>query len=326
MAHRPLSRGGVIAISVSSAVAFVAIVITVFSVLLTGGRSDPFSGQKLYVWPDSTAAKAVSSASSDEERSAFQSLASTPAAIWITPEQHGVSTVQSFVSDITTAAAVDDALPVLVVYGIPNRDCGGGVSGGQSAGGTSVADYPTWVGAIAAGIGDKPAVVILEPDSLSLISNCDNQQERVTEIGQAIDALQGKNTTIYLDGGHSSWHTPQDQANYLNAAGVSRVRGFASNVSNFNTTADELAYDEQVSALTGGAAFVIDTSRNGNGSNGEWCNPAGRHIGSAPTATSDMPHHDANLWVKTPGESDGECNGGPAAGQWWPEQAVGLTR
>ena len=35
---------------------------------------------------------------------------------------------------------------------------------------------------------------------------------------------------------------------------------------------------------------------------------------------------DAYLWVKTPGESDGTCNGGPRAGQWWPEYALGLSR
>ena len=33
-----------------------------------------------------------------------------------------------------------------------------------------------------------------------------------------------------------------------------------------------------------------------------------------------------NLWIKTPGESDGECHGGPAAGAWWPTYALGLAR
>jgi endoglucanase len=34
---------------------------------------------------------------------------------------------------------------------------------------------------------------------------------------------------------------------------------------------------------------------------------------------------DALLWVKLPGESDGACNGGPAAGQWWQEIALELA-
>jgi endoglucanase len=33
-----------------------------------------------------------------------------------------------------------------------------------------------------------------------------------------------------------------------------------------------------------------------------------------------------NLWIKPPGESDGPCNGGPAAGAWWPDAAIELTR
>jgi endoglucanase len=31
------------------------------------------------------------------------------------------------------------------------------------------------------------------------------------------------------------------------------------------------------------------------------------------------------LWVKEPGESDGTCNNGPAAGEWWNERALELA-
>jgi cellulase/cellobiase CelA1 len=31
-----------------------------------------------------------------------------------------------------------------------------------------------------------------------------------------------------------------------------------------------------------------------------------------------------NLWIKTPGESDGECRGGAPAGRWFPERAADL--
>ena len=72
--------------------------------------------------------------------------------------------------------------------------------------------------------------------------------------------------------------------------------------------------------------FVIDTSRNGNGSNGEWCNPRGRAIGSRPTTATGNNLVDAYLWIKVPGESDGYCNGGPSAGTFWPEYALELVR
>ena len=107
-------------------------------------------------------------------------------------------------------------------------------------------------------------------------------------------------------------------------AGVAQARGFATNVSNYNATDLEQAYAAQISSLTGGAHFVIDTSRNGNGSDGQWCNPPGRALGAEPSVSPSGSAQDANLWVKPPGESDGTCNGGPPAGQWWRDYALGL--
>ncbi|MFG2333395.1 glycoside hydrolase family 6 protein [Streptomyces sp. NPDC048604] len=95
--------------------------------------------------------------------------------------------------------------------------------------------------------------------------------------------------------------------------------------------------------------FVTDSSRNGRGpwtppagayaDPQDWCNPPGRGAGARPTADTGDPLHDARLWIKTPGESDGRCLRGtagpedperrtvdPAAGEWFPEQAVELVR
>jgi endoglucanase len=71
---------------------------------------------------------------------------------------------------------------------------------------------------------------------------------------------------------------------------------------------------------------VIDTSRNGNGPGDDWCNPGGRAAGQRPTTDTGDPLVDAFLWIKRAGESDGPCNGGPAAGTFWPQYAVGLMR
>ncbi|MGE0796347.1 MAG: glycoside hydrolase family 6 protein, partial [Acidimicrobiia bacterium] len=78
-----------------------------------------------------------------------------------------------------------------------------------------------------------------------------------------------------------------------------------------------------------GAHFVVDTSRNGAGptDDRQWCNPPGRALGSVPeVAPGVSPLVDAFLWVKTPGRSDGTCNGGPKAGDWWPEYLADLAR
>jgi endoglucanase len=128
--------------------------------------------------------------------------------------------------------------------------------------------------------------------------------------------------------------------------------------------------------------FVIDTSRNGQGANtmqafasapynqpasvistlfqGNWCNPTGAGLGLRPTANTGAALVDAYLWIKTPGQSDGQCDaaGGvrawdytaytrpgwpttaadqalfdplwgtvdPAAGTWFPQQALQLVQ
>ncbi len=90
--------------------------------------------------------------------------------------------------------------------------------------------------------------------------------------------------------------------------------------------------------------FVIDTSRNGVGpwqyppdvypEPEDWCNPPDRGLGVRPTTDTGSDLVDAFLWIKVPGESDGQCFRGtdgpldpargiedPAAGQWFPQQA-----
>ncbi len=121
----------------------------------------------------------------------------------------------------------------------------------------------------------------------------------------------------------------RDMALRLRAAGVDRAAGFSTNVSNFQRTDHEVAYGTYLSALLGGKAFVVDTSRNGNGplagpDGTVWCNPDGRALGPAPAATGTGPHV-ANLWIKTVGRSDGTCNGGPAAGAYWESYVLGLA-
>jgi endoglucanase len=128
--------------------------------------------------------------------------------------------------------------------------------------------------------------------------------------------------------------------------------------------------------------YVIDTSRNGRGptdmstygnppynqpstvvtalKNGSWCNAPAAGLGLRPTTRTNVPLLDAYLWVKTPGQSDGQCDAAaavrawdyglytqpgwpttaaaqvtfdplwgqvsPAAGDWFPAQAIALAR
>src|SRR6185369_11398316 len=152
--------------------------------------------------------------------------------------------------------------------------------------------------------------------------------ERDNAIAQAVTTIKqaDPNAKVYLDAGHSAWNSAGDQANRLVAAGVRNADGFYSNVSNFRTTADEVNFGRNVLNAIGGSNLhqVIDVSRNGRGPNGsEWCDPAGRGTGVAPTTNTGEATVDALVWAKPPGEADG-C--AAAAGTFVPDLAFQLAQ
>jgi endoglucanase len=291
------------------------------------GPGNPFRGARLFVDPAGAAARAAEALSAaPADAASLARIASQPHADWF---GDGVSpaAIENVVAARVAEVRAAGTLPVLVAYAIPNRDCGG-----YSAGGLDGPDaYRAWIAAFAAGIGAGPAAVILEPDALAQ-ADClppDQADARYALLADAVDVLAGAGASVYIDAGNSRWRPVADVADRLRRAGVARARGFALNVSNFQDTAGELAFGEAVSAALGGQAhFVVDTSRNGAGpaSDGQWCNPAGRALGAPPSADTGSAHADAFLWVKPPGESDGTCNGGPPAGEWWLDYALGLAR
>ncbi len=281
------------------------------------------SGSKLYVDPaNPAAAQAKAWASSQPANSAVMAkLGAQSSAIWLGGWN---ADVQSDVSKTVTAAKSQGTVPTFVAYNIPGRDCGQ-----YSAGGLSGKDaYLAWVKKISAGIGSGQAIVILEPDALTLMDCLSDSQklDRYSMISSAIDVLAANpGTKVYVDAGHPQWLSASEAAARLNKAGVSKAAGFALNTSNFIATSENVSYGTEVSRQTGGKHFVVDTSRNGNGQGDTWCNPSGRALGQQPTLSTGNPLVDAFLWNKRPGESDGTCNGGPSAGQWWPEYALGLA-
>lgn len=242
-----------------------------------------------------------------------------------TPNPAGV------VGDLVGQAKTAGELPLLVAYNIPGRDCGSYSSGGAG----NSAGYRTWIQSFAQGIGNRPAIVVLEPDALAQVDclNAADQNARIADIAYAVDLLKTQTgASVYIDGGNVGWKSAAEMAGLLKRAGVANATGFSLNVSNFKLSAESAAYGDQIVGLlqqqgVAGARYVIDTSRNGRGpaNTGElsWCNPQGRGLGARPTtAPAAGTHNDAYLWIKTIGESDGECGRGePAAGQWFPSYA-----
>lgn len=261
----------------------------------------------------------------DSARSATEHLAAQPTAYWLTPEQNPLGSAGAMVTNLAAQARKQNVALAIVIYGLPERDCGN-----HSAGGLPTGQYLEWIGEISAALKISPdlkKIVVLEPDSLALAPSCGNLEERATQLRAAVNVLQGPATWIYLDGGHSSWLPADQMAELISSVGVNdRIRGFATNVSNYRSSSDEFAYAEAVSAKLGGLHAIIDTSRNGVATAGSaWCNPPGQQIGE-PGGTYGNDVVDTNLWIKPPGESDGPCNGGPAPGVWWPEGAHALVQ
>jgi endoglucanase len=282
---------------------------------------NPLAGLRFWVDPDSNAAREAAGASADEA-ALWSKIADHSVAKWLGGWSGDVAVTVGGVMDTADA---EGAAMAFVVYNLPNRDCGG-YSGGGAA---DTAAYEAWIDGIATGLGGRAAAIVLEPDGLSMMDCLSSSEadDRFALLAYATATLQAAGGVVYLDAGHSAWHPVDEMADLLVQAGVSEADGFALNTSNFEGTDDILAYGGAISALTGGAHFVADTARNGLGptSDHAWCNPDGRALGLPPTVDTGAPLVDGLLWIKAPGESDGSCNGGPSAGTWWPEYALGLA-
>ncbi len=312
------------------------VLLTVLLVIIVGGAAAwyltrgsttiaaPEEHIRVAVFSDTEAADAAAVAPEESpERAAAAYLSEQPTAYWLVPERAPIGAVGPLVTSLAQQASDQGATSTIVVYGLPGRDCGN-----FSAGGLSEDQYAIWTAEIGASVRASgiDTIIMLEPDSIALAQECGNLAERAPQLQGAVANLSAENADIYVDGGHSNWHSPEVMAGFIREVGViDQVRGFATNVSNYNTDAAEVSYAHALSELLDGAHAVIDSSRNGAGSTGDWCNPPNRRVGAGAGSVHDDVV-DTNLWIKVPGESDGTCNGGPAAGAWWPQNAVELTR
>ena len=118
-----------------------------------------------------------------------------------------------------------------------------------------------------------------------------------------------------------------------------------------NTSGIDASYASALGSTVPTTHFIVDTSRNGLGPDsmqsyaaapddqpasvisslqaGNWCNPPSAGLGLKPTANTGVsltsldsylpgnpPLLDAYLWVKTPGQSDGQCDAAGGVRSW----------
>lgn len=259
-----------------------------------------------------------------KQKTALSYILNQPSAVWLNSDAYETD---AYIKGIITSANAKNAVPSFVLYNIVQRDCNSYSSGGAK----SMTDYEAWINRLAGVFKDTAAMVVIEPDALAML-NCisgTQKSERLEMIRYAVSTLTkvSPRLLVYIDAGHPFWINAEEMATRLRSAGIEDARGFSINVSSYASTQDSVTYGTYLSNLLSGKHYVIDSSRNGNGRapNGEWCNPSGRALGQSGTLYPDTKSTlDAVLWIKFPGESDGNCNGGPGAGGWWTQYATDL--
>jgi len=298
----------------------------------------------LFVDPDSHAIRQAAEwrTSRPEDAAAMDKLGALPVARWFT-SQESLDKLPEYLATAAKSASV----PTIVLYNIPFRDCGRYSAGGAN----SAEDYESYVRRFSEIVGSQQVIVIVEPDAIPNIemnkdsgTKClaNKQQDLVFGLirESVVQLKQLPGAKVYIDSGNSGFvKDPSEMADGLRKAGIENADGFSLNISNFKTTDETVKYGKKISSKTGNKHFVIDSSRNGLGSyqnpknpEYDWCNPPGRGLGHYPTVRTETEWVDAFLYIKYPGESDGQdpdeskCQGGPQAGDWWPDYALGLVQ
>jgi cellulose 1,4-beta-cellobiosidase len=313
---------------------------------------NPFEGATFYVNPDYKATVEAMAAKHPESAAQLKKLSVLSTAIWMS-KIADLAKLPQYLADAEAqqAAGGKPVVPTFVVYNMPGRDCAAAASAGElQPNETGEARYQKeYIDVIAAALAAHPKVntaLILEPDSLAnLVTNLEKPNCAAAEpiykrsIAYAIAKLSLPNAFIYVDAAHAGWlgwprNIVKSYAVYKQvldmAGGPDRIRGFATDVSNYDPAKDptapkrdpaaapndELGYIQDLAkglptVGISGKAFVVDTGRDGvpnvRTSPGNWCNIKGAGLGERPQASPE-PNIDAYLWIKVPGESDGTAD------------------
>jgi len=332
--------------------ALAALVACVPSLVSAAGAGNPWSGATTFLVPEYVAEVQAAVANITDSSLAAKAaiLEQTPVFFWMDVAAK-VPTLAQYLASASAAGGTQ--VVQAVIYDLPDRDC----AAESSAGEFTIADngaalYKEYIGNISAAVTAYPnvrVVFVVEPDGLAnLVTNlsvekCANAASTYEElVSYAISTLQQDNVWLYLDAGHSGWLgwpanlTPAAQlfSQILgNATAGSTIRGFATDVSNYNllrgpedpAQSPNPNYDEELyiealapvlTSLNVPAHFIVDQSRSGQAdlrtAEGDWCNVLGAGLGQQPTTNTGNTLIDALVWVKPPGESDGTSNSSAA--------------
>jgi endoglucanase len=315
------------------ALAFAFCLLVFSSAAPPAARANPLEGVKLFVDQDSPSWqqwRAYRRTGQTEKADLIWKIAREPKSVWV-----GRFTRPNFavkVRRIVDAAKAQGAVPLLTVLRAQSSSCGPSYQGGGPA---EDAATRNWYDAFARVLGNDRVVIAFEPDSLGTI-DClapSRRDDRLRLLRYGVTALSRlPNATVYLEGGASDWEPARRTARQLRAIGIAKVRGFMLNATHYDWTRANIRHGLQISRLTGGKHFVINTAENGRGPVNYrqsrrritvWCNPGLRGLGPPPTTNTSHPKVDAYLWINRPGYAQ-SCQGRPIA--WYPPRALSYAR
>ncbi|KAH7472331.1 Endoglucanase E-2 [Phytophthora ramorum] len=257
---------------------------------------------------------------------ALETLEQYAIASWFT-DRMSTDERSSMISSMLSECSEETRLSI-VVYGIPNKDCDAGLSSGGTV--KSTDDYKAFLKELTDAVGDRKVLYVVEPDAVGLLAkdgSCGSSAGYLDNLKVAVEALSSNaNAELYVDVGY--WMLA-DSTNAEKIAPIMKelgscgtVKGVTINTSNYRSTDECATYCTNFQTAMGKSdmSCIVDTSRNYNGSpTSDWCNVATAGIGKPPTSETGVSNLDYFMWIKPPGESDGECLGGTAAGSFFAE-------
>jgi endoglucanase len=274
-----------------------------------GSSKAPFGTTPFFVRPDTIAAQWAQGADGDPRLKLVQErIANRAAARWF-----GAGDPADAIGDYVKSARKAGQTPVLLSFRLP----GGTWCGKEPV--PSAAEYRAWIEQIAVSVAGGPAVVILEPYTLSNTSCVPVKQleSRLALLRAGVTRLSAlPGVAVYLDGGQTTSDSTK-LTDVIKRAGGDAARGFVVNPGGNAPTQVAREYADRLSAslqTAGVSAFhyIIDTSLSGGTevpTKDYVCNPAGARIGEDPAPLVGAGAADAYVWLRIPGMSDGKCGG-----------------